>query len=421
MSTTSVDGEAPLASEALLSRLTLRPLKALCTAYGVDHALSGKKKEAVVARLLTLRKVTSAEAEAHLSGNGSTAPSRSRGGQGAAKAAATRRAKLEAYFASGGAGLPCTGCGQPLREVREMQARHASHTFTSVSCGGYPRCKRTHKLSDVYVSYCRLQCPRVLFEAHCLRGLLGATVDAFSVSVDASSGGGRAVLRELLADGTHGLARLTLAPASEDDRRLVDGTGGRLGVLFHFRHYRRVEGAAQQLLEAKWRQAGGSGASSSRASGSGANGSGASGDVPPPLKLTGLPECPAQLRLFLHAAGVADAASGGGEGEEGWEGLNESLACEGEARLRACGLWPRLRSYQQEGVVRALQLGGVAMVADEMGLGKTLTALATVAAMDAWPCLAIVPAVTRRGWADEAEAWLGGLLSPSDIHVVYDQ
>ena len=88
---------------------------------------------------------------------------------------------------------------------------------------------------------------------------------------------------------------------------------------------------------------------------------------------------------------------------------------------RSLGLWAKLRSYQQEGVRRALELGGRCMLADEMGLGKTLTALATVAALDGWPCLAVVPAVTRRGWAEEAERWLGGVLSPSDIHVIYDQ
>ncbi|KOO53191.1 snf2 DNA repair protein, partial [Chrysochromulina tobinii] len=97
------------------------------------------------------------------------------------------------------------------------------------------------------------------------------------------------------------------------------------------------------------------------------------------------------------------------------------LAAAGEARLVACGLWGRLRSYQREGVLRALRMGGTCLIADEMGLGKSLTALAIVAALDAWPCLAIVPAVCRRGWAEEAERWLGGLLAPSDIHVVYDQ
>ena len=61
------------------------------------------------------------------------------------------------------------------------------------------------------------------------------------------------------------------------------------------------------------------------------------------------------------------------------------------------------------------------MLADEMGLGKSLQALCTVAALDAWPCLLVVPAVTRRGWAEEAELHLGGLVTPSDVHIVYDQ
>ena len=51
------------------------------------------------------------------------------------------------------------------------------------------------------------------------------------------------------------------------------------------------------------------------------------------------------------------------------------------------------------------------MLADEMGLGKSLQALCTVAALDAWPCLVVVPAVTRRGWAEEAELHLGGLVT----------
>ena len=61
------------------------------------------------------------------------------------------------------------------------------------------------------------------------------------------------------------------------------------------------------------------------------------------------------------------------------------------------------------------------MLADEMGLGKTVQALACIAATDGWPCLAVVPAVTRRGWADEAESWLANLLAPTDIHIIYDQ
>lgn len=70
---------------------------------------------------------------------------------------------------------------------------------------------------------------------------------------------------------------------------------------------------------------------------------------------------------------------------------------------------------------RALAMGGRCMLADEMGLGKSLQALCVVAALDAWPCLAVVPAVTRRGWAEEAELHLGGVLTPSDVHIVYDQ
>ena len=136
------------------------------------------------------------------------------------------------------------------------------------------------------------------------------------------------------------------------------------------------------------------------------------------------PATPAVAASAAAAAATPAAAAAGASAAESaaWLGADEATAARGVARLQQLGLWEgRLRRYQQEGVRRALAMGGRCMLADEMGLGKSLQALCVVAALDAWPCLAIVPAVTRRGWADEAESHLGGLLSPSDIHIIYDQ
>ena len=54
-----------LASADQLSSLTIKPLKALCAAHGIDHGLSGKKKSEHVQRLLTIKKVTAAECQRH--------------------------------------------------------------------------------------------------------------------------------------------------------------------------------------------------------------------------------------------------------------------------------------------------------------------------------------------------------------------
>lgn len=467
-----------LADHDLLQKLTMRPLRALCSSHGVDHGLAGKPKAVLVNRLLKLRQLTRREIEPHLPG--AAGLGRRTAGvsktAGVAKSNATKREKLEQYFAGGGRALKCSRCSQPLRTIRELKAPHGSHTFISVSCGRYPQCKANHKLNDAYLDYCRLQCPRLVFEAHSLRGILEASHDAFSLSVDASNDAACALIDELLrtrvgatsgAGGSGGgggggasgggasgqqLGGLALSPTTEDERALVAGSGARRGALFAFAQYHTVHAAAVQLRSSQRSQHTGGGQSA-----------GATDD---PFKLTGLPELKEQLSLFLHAAGVptttaaasadgaaaastdgaasssvdeaAAAASGstgttataGADGADGADGApshvalmgeDTSRADAGEARLRACGLWHKLRPYQREGVTRALKFGGTALLGDEMGLGKTLTALATVAALDAWPCLAIVPAVTRRGWACEVEQWLVGVLAPSDIHVVYDQ
>ena len=263
--------------------------------------------------------------------------------------------------------------------------------------------------------------------------------------MDATNASACALLDELL---TPGIRQLALRSETESDRALVAGRGERRGVLFALSDYPLVLGAAKMLLDRKTSgqqpaaaaAAAGAGGTGASGGGGGIGGGGAAEE--PPFKLVGLPELDWQLRLFLHAAGGAplgtvpsqaaaatsggddagDAGDAGSCGERQWCGADDhELARAGEERLRVCGLWPRLRSYQQEGVRRGLQLGGTFLLADEMGLGKTLTALAMVVALNAWPCLAIVPAVTRRGWATEVETFLTGVLSPTDIHVCYDQ
>lgn len=105
-------------------------------------------------------------------------------------------------------------------------------------------------------------------------------------------------------------------------------------------------------------------------------------------------------------AGMGGEGQARGEARAGGQGETRGgdvSASAGEARLRSLGLWGRLRPYQREGVHRALRLGGSCILADEMGLGKSVQALAVVTAKEAWPCLIIAPAVTRRGWAEEAE------------------
>jgi len=54
-------GAAMLASADQLSSLTIKPLKALCAANGIDHGLSGKKTSEHVLRLLSIKMVTAAD------------------------------------------------------------------------------------------------------------------------------------------------------------------------------------------------------------------------------------------------------------------------------------------------------------------------------------------------------------------------
>ena len=181
------DGDK-LAPEALLTKLTLHPLKALLAAHGADQGIANKCKKDLVDRLFKIRKVTVHECEAHLPGRAADQPKTGASRKAAqAKSSATKASKLEQYFAGGGRDLKCSSCTQPLTRVKALHAAHGHHTFWTVSCGRWPTCKKTHHLNDVYINYRRLLEPRLVFEAHSLRGVLGAAQDAFSVTVDASN------------------------------------------------------------------------------------------------------------------------------------------------------------------------------------------------------------------------------------------
>lgn len=79
----------------------------------------------------------------------------------------------------------------------------------------------------------------------------------------------------------------------------------------------------------------------------------------------------------------------------------------------------RLRSFQWEGVSRALALGGRCLIADEMGCGKSAQALGVAAAYNLWPILVICPACMRLVWAEELETWLPSLLQPRHVHIIH--
>ena len=129
----------PLATEAQLQKLTLRPLKILCTKYGVDHGLTNKKKDVHVQRLHVLRKVTASEVDAHLQPQGGGTAPRPSSAKSSAARQKTYRTAIETYFEGGGLELLCSGCGHPLRSVREFQFANTSRPFVTVSCEGYVR------------------------------------------------------------------------------------------------------------------------------------------------------------------------------------------------------------------------------------------------------------------------------------------
>jgi hypothetical protein len=119
------------------------------------------------------------------------------------------------------------------------------------------------------------------------------------------------------------------------------------------------------------------------------------------------------FRFGLHAAiPLADPAAGFWEGgEAAWQRLRLRLADASAVAQRPvpAALWPRLRSYQREGV-RWLQVleecGFHGILADEMGLGKTVQALAAIAARALQgphgPSMIVCPTSLVENWLMEA-------------------
>lgn len=64
----------------------------------------------------------------------------------------------------------------------------------------------------------------------------------------------------------------------------------------------------------------------------------------------------------------------------------------------------RLYPFQQEGVRRAIALGGRALIGDEMGCGKTIEGIA-LAKHYGGRCLVVCPSYLCRGWVRECETW----------------
>jgi superfamily II DNA or RNA helicase len=77
-----------------------------------------------------------------------------------------------------------------------------------------------------------------------------------------------------------------------------------------------------------------------------------------------------------------------------------------------------LKKHQKEAVEKALQLGGRALFADDMGVGKTLQAVATVAALEAYPLLIVCPSAVKFMWADQVEQYLHEQVRVDEIHII---
>ena len=129
-----------------------------------------------------------------------------------------------------------------------------------------------------------------------------------------------------------------------------------------------------------------------------------------------LPIPPSTLQALRGCASAAvtcgDSSGGGGGGEDEarWEAISDRVP----RRLRAC-----LLPYQIEGVEFVCACGGRALIADDMGLGKTLQALASAAALDAFPLLIVCPATLRLVWAHECEKWLPQHAAVGKLHVIF--
>ena len=78
-----------------------------------------------------------------------------------------------------------------------------------------------------------------------------------------------------------------------------------------------------------------------------------------------------------------------------------------------------LLPYQVAGVRFVLGCKGRALLADDMGLGKTVQALASAAALEAFPLLVVCPATLRLVWAQECEKWLPTHAAVGQLHVIF--
>jgi hypothetical protein len=92
----------------------------------------------------------------------------------------------------------------------------------------------------------------------------------------------------------------------------------------------------------------------------------------------------------------------------------ERVAAKVPAALRSS-----LLPYQIAGVRFVLGCKGRALLADDMGLGKTVQALASAAALDAFPLLVVCPATLRLVWAQECEKWLTTKAAVGQLHVIF--
>ncbi|CAC9459575.1 putative SNF2/RAD54 related DNA helicase [Leishmania infantum JPCM5] len=78
-----------------------------------------------------------------------------------------------------------------------------------------------------------------------------------------------------------------------------------------------------------------------------------------------------------------------------------------------------MKAHQVEGVRTALRWGGRILFADDMGVGKTMQALATVAALEAYPLLIVCPSALKLMWADLIEQYLHEQVSVEEMHPIH--
>ena len=180
-----------LATAEQIGSLTRNPLETLCARFQVDSAISGKKKDVLVQRLVALKQVTVAQVEELKAARagGSEAQQqqpRRRPSQGAAASIETKRRLVETYIAEKQAEseLRCESCGYPLIHVFEYPQNFErwGPKEPRVTCNRRSfGCNHKVKLSDAYVQLLRLLTPRITLEVESLR-LAGDASDTLRVS-----------------------------------------------------------------------------------------------------------------------------------------------------------------------------------------------------------------------------------------------